>query len=108
MIHNFTKTVFALFFIVTACSTPQTEREQNDFNKEWKFNLSDVSNAQDTSFQDSNWRLLDLPHDWSIEGAFDEKNPAGFGGGALPGGVGWYRKIFSVDESKKDKLTFIE
>ena len=78
------------------------------FNQDWRFHLGDVNNAQDARFNDSQWRQLDLPHDWSIEGPFDERAPAGTGGGALPGGLGWYRKTFTVPASSKGKLIFIE
>ena len=67
-----------------------------DFDKGWRFHLGDVDGGQDPGLDDSRWRLLDLPHDWSIEGEFSEKNPATPGGGALPGGVGWYRKTFTL------------
>jgi beta-galactosidase len=78
------------------------------FNQDWRFRLGDVAGAQDASFDDSQWRQLDLPHDWSIEGEFSEQNPAGTGGGALPGGLGWYRKTFTVPTTAKDKLIYIE
>ena len=48
-------------------------------------------------YDDSGWRRLDVPHDWAIEGDFYAGNPSGAGGGALPGGIGWYRKKFTVD-----------
>ncbi len=79
-----------------------------NFNKDWRFQLGDVTNGQAPELDDSKWRALNLPHDWSIEGKFDEKNPAGFGGGALPGGTGWYRKTFNVNESDKGKFVFID
>ncbi len=78
------------------------------FTHAWHFNLGDVQNGQNPTLDDSNWRQLDLPHDWSIEGKFSKDNPAGVGGGALPGGIGWYRKTFTFPESNKNKLTFIE
>src|ERR1041384_6196725 len=78
------------------------------FNQNWRFNLGDVTNGQDTGLDDAQWRQLDLPHDWSIEGQFDENAPSGTGGGALPGGIGWYRKTFTVPLSAKGKLIFIE
>src|SRR5207248_4155514 len=64
--------------------------------------------AQDPGLDDSQWRLLDLPHDWSIEGEFSEKNPAMPEGGALPGGVGWYRKTFNLPASDKGRLVFVD
>lgn len=78
------------------------------FNQDWRFQLGDIANGQDPGFNDSEWRQLNLPHDWSIEGDFSEKHPAGIGGGALPGGLGWYRKSFTVPETAKGKLLFIE
>ena len=79
-----------------------------DFDSAWKFNLGDLPNAQDPTFNDANWRKLNLPHDWSVEGEFNEKNPATTGGGALPGGIGWYRKSFTLPENEKTKSVFID
>jgi beta-galactosidase len=67
-----------------------------DFNKGWKFYLGDEASAKDAAFNDATWRKLTLPHDWSIEGKFDEKNPAKPEGGGLPTGIGWYRKTFTL------------
>lgn len=108
MRYNYT-ILFAVVFLfaLTSCSNTRKDREQIDFNRDWKFILSDLEHGYDVSLSDSSWRTLDVPHDWSIEGIFDEKNPAGVGGGALPGGIGWYRKTFSIDESKKDKSFII-
>jgi beta-galactosidase len=85
-------------------------RPQNtiNFGNDWRFHLGEVANGQAPELDDSKWRALNLPHDWSIEGEFSEKNPAGFNGGALPGGIGWYRKTFVVPESDKGKLVFID
>lgn len=49
-----------------------------------------------------------LPHDWSIESDFKAEFPARNDGGALPGGIAWYRKTFTVDASKKDQLFYIQ
>jgi beta-galactosidase len=83
-------------------------RTIESFNGNWKFFLGKVSNAEDPKFDDTKWRTLNLPHDWSVEGKFDKNNPAGTGGGALPGGLGWYRKTFLVPDSSKDKNIFID
>jgi beta-galactosidase len=85
-----------------------TARTRVSFNKDWKFYLGAVSGAGEMSFDDKNWRNLNLPHDWSIEGKFDKDAPAGTGGGALPGGLGWYRKTFTLPESSKDKIVSID
>jgi beta-galactosidase len=78
------------------------------FDNNWKFHLGDVKNGQEVGLNDSMWRELDLPHDWSIEGKFSKDNPAGVGGGALPGGIGWYRKTFTLPVSDTGKLVFID
>ena len=104
--------LFACLFSVTAfagntSAGPGTRNTEN-FGRTWHFHLGDLQNGQMPSFDDSRWRLLDVPHDWSIEGKFAEDNPSGVGGGALPGGIGWYRKTFTLPESDKEKLAFIE
>src|SRR5437867_1209403 len=84
------------------------QRQTQNFDHGWRFHLGDVAGAQETAFDDAAWHTLDLPHDWSIEGEFSEQNPAGVGGGALPGGVGWYRKSFVVPRSDSGKVQFVE
>jgi beta-galactosidase len=104
-----TLTIVAIALCISMLScTSKKARSIVNFTKDWRFNLGDAKNAQDVAFDDSKWRSLNLPHDWSIEGEFSEKNPATPGGGALPGGIGWYRKTFTVSETEKDKLIFID
>ena len=59
-------------------------------------------------FDDSLWRVLDLPHDWSIEGPFDGDNPSGQSLAYLPGGIGWYRKSFEVGKEDQSKKIFLD
>lgn len=96
-------------------STAQRSSEQvsstgsrANFDNHWRFHLGDVPEAKEVAFDDASWRLLNLPHDWSIEGTFNKDNPAGVGGGALPGGIGWYRKEFTLPKSDEGKLLFID
>lgn len=72
-----------------------------DFNSDWQFQLGDTINEAD-------WRNINLPHDWAIEGQFSIDNPAGPGGGALPGGVGWYKKTFGLSDDLKGKRVYID
>jgi len=74
----------------------------------WKFNLGDVKDAQNVTFNDASWRNLDLPHDWSIEGEFDRSAPTGGGGGYLPTGIGWYRKTFKLPAGTNGKQVAIQ
>ena len=100
--------LLALLVAPFASTVAQRERAILPFDRAWRFHLGDVPGAQEATFDDSAWRRLDLPHDWSIEGEFSDTNPAGAGGGALPGGVGWYRKTFSVAERDTGRLVFVE
>jgi beta-galactosidase len=83
-------------------------RQQLNADAHWKFLLGDPAEAQAPSFNDSAWRTVDLPHDWSIEGAPAEKNPTGSGGGFFPAGVGWYRRTFMAPPSWKGKRVSVE
>jgi beta-galactosidase len=77
------------------------------FDYNWKFFLGDVSEAKASNFEDKSWRVLDLPHDWSIEGKLDENNPAKSAGGYFPTGIGWYRKSFTMPSEWKGKQVSI-
>jgi beta-galactosidase len=98
--------LIALF--LGAGSFAQQGRQTIDFDKGWRFNLGDVPHAENPATSDAKWRLLSLPHDWSVEGKFSKDNPATPEGGALPGGIGWYRKTFTVPASSKGKLVYID
>ena len=74
-------------------------RERKCFDSDWRFVLADTATMAAVDYNDAHWRRLDVPHDWAIEGDFSASNPSGAGGGALPGGVGWYRKTFSLSLS---------
>ena len=75
------------------------------FNDNWKFILAEVKDGANQTLDDSKWRELSLPHDWSVEGIYspDKASCQGF----LPGGVAWYRKTFTVPATEKDKKVFI-
>ncbi|MCX7798067.1 MAG: DUF4982 domain-containing protein [Melioribacter sp.] len=105
MKKNFIIIFFSLALIMNGQSN---SRVVENFCKDWKFYLGDIPNGNDPSLKDESWRTLNLPHDWSIEGEFSKDHPATPGGGALPGGIGWYRKSFFVPKSDKEKLFFID
>jgi beta-galactosidase len=73
------------------------------FNDNWQFKLDDSNNTKE-----NHWISLNLPHDWSIMLPFDSTSPTGNSGGALRGGLGWYKKYFSLPASAKDKKIFID
>jgi beta-galactosidase len=100
---------FASLILVFSCGQSQKEvRTRDSFNHDWKFLLGDHPEAVNADFDDADWRLLNLPHDWSIEGEFSADHPATPGGGALPGGIAWYRKSFLLPESDQGKNIYLE
>ena len=98
--------LFVLFAFTVPVRGQQVRRIMN-IDKDWKFNLGDVTNGQQTAFEDKNWRKLDVPHDWSIEGKYDSLSPTLRGGGYLPAGIGWYRKTFTLPKSYAGKRIVI-
>jgi len=104
--------IFLLFlfpFLLFGQSSAETKvRQKAKFNSDWKFMLDDKAGFESPAFKDSAWPSLDLPHDWSIEGKFDAKNPAGGQGAYLPCGIGWYRKSFVMPNSMKNKRVVIQ
>ena len=83
-------------------------RIRENFDHAWKFLKGDPTGAQEPGFSDAAWRILNLPHDWSIEAPFNENEPADGNGAYLPTGIGWYRKKFLVPASQKDRKLTIE
>ena len=77
---------------IAITSAPRTTA---DFDPDWRFSQGDFPGATMPTFDDSAWRLLNLPHDWSSEGPFGPEYAAGTG--FAPGGMGWYRKHFRLD-----------
>ena len=108
-----TRITTALVLLLTALAlAPPYARGQarvtTDFDRDWRFFKGDARGAERPEFNDADWRRLDVPHDWSIEGPFDEKNPTGKDGGYLPAGVGWYRKHFDVPAAHSGRRVFVE
>ncbi len=75
-----------------------------DFSDHWRFNLG--SGSADPAYNDSAWRDVDLPHDYSIEQGYTTSGEAE--SGYLPGGTGWYRKTFTLSPEWKGKYITID
>jgi len=96
----------SLFAFIFSTSHAETiTRTTTSLDDSWKFIQSDTLGAESVTYNDSAWKLVTLPHDWSIEGPFDVKNPAGGAGGFLPAGTGWYRKNFNFNPANHQKLS---
>lgn len=99
------KKIFALAILLLGAQS-LSARDRQSFDKDWLFVLADSAGMQNSEYADGHWRRLNLPHDWAIEGDFSPSNPSGASGGALPGGIGWYRKHFSLSPDEKyDRFT---
>jgi beta-galactosidase len=103
------KTRFA-FLLLVACFWPlmAPARTVENFDAGWLFSSSEFADAQMAGFDDSGWRKLDLPHDWSIAGPFAETNLTGGAGAFLPGGVVWYRKHFTLPPGDAGRQVAVE
>lgn len=91
-----------------------SQRQRVLFDRDWRFHLGDTPGADAPGFDDSGWRTLNIPHDWMIEGVpganpsdmegpFDKSSKAGPGGAYLNGGIGWYRKTFTLPASAQGR-----
>ncbi len=98
----------ALFLLTLLFTVAANASDRKLFVDDWLFTLADSAQMSCYVYDDSGWRRLDLPHDWAIEGDFLASNPSGASGGALPGGVAWYRKHFKINKYSKDKKYFID
>lgn len=104
-------TIFLFLLMMQAVAfaqSPKQVRIITNFDSDWSFIQQDVPEAEKIGFDASKWRKLNVPHDWSIEGAYEKTNLTARGGGYLPSGIGWYRKVFNLDESLAGKKVTIE
>lgn len=100
------RAIASAFILLTSTVFCSAASETISFNKNWKFLLCEdglVRDCSSPSLDDSGWRTLDVPHDWSIEGRFDKTNPSGPQGGYMPCGTAWYRKTFKLSNEYSGK-----
>jgi beta-galactosidase len=98
----------AVLLPVALAQAADSPRVVQSFDADWLFSRTDAPASESPMFDDVNWRSLDVPHDWAIEGGVDKDAPSGRGGGYRPTGVSWYRKRFSLPDSAKGKTILIE
>jgi beta-galactosidase len=118
----FTGLLVSIFIGLSSCSSqPETIINERtvSFDNGWRFLKDSLPGAEAPDFNDSNWRILDIPHDWSIEdlpgqngdfiiGPFDRSSVDKMSSGYLVGGIAWYRKNFTVKEEDKDKIAYLQ
>lgn len=107
---NFILLTFSISILCLSCNTEGASSNpiaDSDFNKDWLFQKDSIANAETVNFDDSDWQKVTLPHDWSIDGPFDNKYNARTGG--LPvHGIGWYRKHFTIEKGLEGKQISVE
>ena len=102
------RTMILVAAIFALCNVAATNRVEN-FDFGWRFNLGECQGAENPSYDDSQWKTVDLPHDWSIAGTISRDNPSFSRGAWLPAGKGAYRKTFTVksrDAKKRFEILF--
>ncbi|HPE76171.1 MAG TPA: glycoside hydrolase family 2 TIM barrel-domain containing protein [Draconibacterium sp.] len=105
----------AVVLLIASCSVQKNPERQINFNDDWKFVRTDIPGADQLGFDDTSWRVLDLPHDYSIEdlpekkevkqiGPFSEESAGGPSTAHTVGGTAWYRKHFVLNKEDNGKI----
>jgi beta-galactosidase len=102
---RFLTAALGALFLAVVPGNSQAPRERQLFDSGWRFHLGDVNQGQSTALADKDWRQVDVPHDWSIEGPYSAKNSSGTA--FLPGGIAWYRKTFQLPASLRGRKVSI-
>ena len=95
-------------FSFSLAQADQESRQTRWLDDNWRFRLGDPDHAAELSFDDSTWRIVTVPHDWSIESKIDPVARMGGGGGFFPSGIGWYRHKLDVTPEQKGKHIEVE
>ncbi len=113
----------ALLLVALFVTWPMAEaqhRTQVTLEEGWRFTREDDSRSAEVRFDDSDWQIVRVPHDWAIYGPFDKGNDIhrmaivqdgqttaiehyGRTGGLPFTGAGWYRTRFTVPEFSREK-----
>ena len=91
-----------------AADAAQPVARRVSFDAGWRFSRGDFAGAADPGFDDQAWQAVNLPHDWSIAGPYDQNAACGGSGGYLPTGIGWYRKSFALPRAVADRQVLVQ
>ena len=87
---------------------------RNRFDSDWRFHAGGALSAENPKFDDAQWQVVDLPHDWSIEDLPGTKSPFNRDAigrasvGFTTGGTGWYRKTFTLPQEQSAKRIIVQ
>src|SRR5690349_22105766 len=115
---NIKRICLFISFIICVFSAKAQDTRAILFDKDWRFKKDSLIQAESPDYNDAGWRKLDLPHDWSIEdlpnqekdsvqGPFTKAAVSKGATGYTEGGIGWYRKMFTLGQSYAGKQTYI-
>ena len=102
------RALLGALLLLFAAHTASAQRHRWSLDPSWRFVRGDTAGAQAVAFDDSKWRSVDVPHDWSIEGPFEQTNPGAGRVGFLPTGIGWYRKTFTLPSVAVGRRSWLE
>jgi beta-galactosidase len=100
-----TRSALVLFLLAAPAAA---ERTVIPLDQDWRFRRGEAVGAEERAFDDSAWRTVTVPHDWSIEGPYDPNAPSARGGGYLPSGVSWYRRQVPLPETERGRRVALE
>jgi len=100
--------ILSLAALSVAAAPVTAQRQRLSMDPGWRFTLGDPAGAERPGFDDHEWRRLDLPHDWSIEGTPRQDAPGGGRMGYFPSGISWYRKVFRLPAGAKGQEVWLE
>ena len=95
----------ALFLTACSIAAQVSFGKPEKINDGWRFILQDVKEVRQPDHDDSRWKKIDLPHDWSIKGQLSSTLASCTG--YLPGGVGWYRKTIEIPVDKQNEKVYL-
>ncbi|CAM3451008.1 sugar-binding domain-containing protein [Flavobacterium chungbukense] len=94
-----------LLFSCLSASSQISFGDSKKINDNWKFNLQDVSDAKNATFDDNKWQNVNVPHDWSVKGQLSPTLASCTG--YLPGGIAWYRKSINIPQNKSGEKVYL-
>src|SRR5579872_389994 len=115
------RSILLPFFLVLGFAVSKIQAQDSraiTFDRSWRFKKDTLKGAENPAYDDSHWRTLNLPHDWSIEdlpnqkdgkvqGPFTKTSVGKAATGFTEGGIGWYRKTFTLNKTYEGKKTYI-
>ena len=103
------KRFFILCLVSLLGAAPgRAQRTVSNLDFDWYFHKGEIPGGESPETDFSEWRRLDIPHDFSIEGPYAADNPGGTRMGFLPGGIGWYKKVLEWDPAWEGKRLYLE